>query len=76
MEYKLKTLWHKEYKRNIVNHEECLSVGNSEEDEQKLLLNELWKQIVIQFSRFLMGWLTKLKTEGYRVGYRVNTDSE
>ena len=33
----------------------------------KLLLNELWKQIVIQFNRFLMGCLTKLKTEGYRI---------
>ena len=36
---------------------------------KKLLLNELWKQIVIQFSVLLMGCLMKLKTEGYRISY-------
>ena len=33
----------------------------------KLLLYKLVKQIVIQFSTFLMGWIMKLKTEGYRI---------
>ena len=38
--------------------------GNSEEDEQKLLLNELWKQIVIQFSRFPDGLDNDFKNRG------------
>lgn len=33
----------------------------------RLLLYELWKQIIIQFSKFLMGQIMKLKTEGYRI---------
>ena len=44
----------------------------------RLLLNELWKQIISQFSRFLMGWIMNLKTEGYRISIYVwvNTGSE
>ena len=29
----------------------------------RLLLYELWKQIIIQFSRFLMGWIMNLKKQ-------------
>ena len=42
----------------------------------RLLLNELRKQIVIQFNRVLMGWITKFRQRDIESVVRVNTDSE